>query len=307
MQDKASILSPSKHVEKDILPHYDFYEWDTVVLKVLIAEPVARHGLRDPLQQTLPNARLLFVDERSGTDGRFDRTDSAGEGVLPFDIAFVDASFCYGRGVDFARDLQRQSKQANVVLVGDTPEQLADGFPLQCSGYVLAPLTRNAICQQLSNTRYPLQLRGDLPAKTLPPSQIYARCFGTFEVFCEGVPLRTKRQKSKELLACLVCQRGALFSVGDVEAVLWELSPYTSSNQSYLRHLVADLKKSLETVGAQDMLVKRRGFLGINPNAFECDYYDFLDGKPDAPPFAGQFMSQYSWAEPLGAALGAMR
>ena len=264
-------------------------------------------GLRNALQQTLPNANLLLADENNGGGGCFGRTNSTTEGVPPFDIAFVDASFGHGRGVDFARDLQRQSKRANVVLVGDTPDQLADGFPPQCSGYVFAPLTGSTICQQLSNTRYPLQLSGSLSAKKLLPSQIYARCFGTFEVFCEGVPLRTKRQKSKELLACLVCQRGALFSVGDVGAVLWELSPYTSSNQSYLRHLVADLKKSLEAVGAQDMLVKRRGFLGVDPNAFECDYYDFLDRKTDAPPFVGQFMSQYSWAEPLGAALGAMR
>ena len=122
-------------------------------------------------------------------------------------------------------------------------------------------------------------------------------------MFCDGVPLRTKRKKSKELLACLVCQRGALFSVGDVEAVLWEMSPYTSSNQSYLRHLVADLQKSLQACGAQDILVKQRGLLGVNTSAFECDYYDYLDKKPDAPPFTGRFMSQYSWAEPLGAAL----
>lgn len=280
---------------------------------MLVAEPNTRRAIFNTLHTALPHAQLIRADKVHAAGGgikldHFGDSDCGSSKIgasrhRPFDIAFVDTAFAHGHGVNFVHDLQQLSGNANVVLVGDTPEQLAGGFSLHCSGYVVAPLTRNIVYHELSNMRYPLQRKPSMPQSAPQTPHVYVRCFGAFEVFCDGVPLHTKRQKSKELLACLVCQRGALFSVGDVEAVLWELSPYTSSNQSYLRHLVADLQKSLQACGADNMLVRRRGFLGVNTNAFECDYYDYLDKKPDASPFTGRFMSQYSWAEPLAAAL----
>ena len=65
-----------------------------------------------------------------------------------------------------------------------------------------------------------------------------------------------------------------------------------------VRNLVVDIKKSLSELEIQNFFVKEYNNFRINPEAIKCDYYDFLAGDPKAvKSFAGEFMSQFSWAE----------
>ena len=58
------------------------------------------------------------------------------------------------------------------------------------------------------------------------------------------------------------------------------------------------LKKDLEAVGAGDVLVKNWNLWGVDASKVQCDYYDFLEGKPEAvEKYNGQFMRQYAWSE----------
>ena len=78
---------------------------------------------------------------------------------------------------------------------------------------------------------------------------------------------------------------------------LWEYSEGTIRHASYLRNLRSDLKRVLREHQAEDILVQRRGLLGIDRTLVSCDYYDYLDGKLSADTFEGEYMNQYSWAE----------
>ena len=52
------------------------------------------------------------------------------------------------------------------------------------------------------------------------------------------------------------------------------------------------------------MLLKGRNFLGVAVEKIDCDYYRLLQGDTGTiGAFIGEFMSQYSWAEPTTAAL----
>ena len=67
---------------------------------------------------------------------------------------------------------------------------------------------------------------------------------------------------------------------------------------SYLKNLRHDLANTLESLGCSEALVRRRGMIGIVTSEIDCDYYDFLAGKPGAEmSYGGEYMSQYSWAE----------
>ena len=198
--------------------------------------------------------------------------------------------------------LQDLRPKLNVVIVGGQPEDFVDVFELHCSGHILKPVTKAALLRELCDLRYSVEQNlGEVDGGSR--MRFYARCFGNFEFFCDGKPLHTKRLKSKELLAYLVCQRGSFCSVGEVEAALWEMEPYRSANQSYLRHLVSDLGASLRECGGEDVLMRKRGYLGVDPTTFACDYYDYLENRSGAPQFMGQFMSQYTWAEHIRAGL----
>jgi hypothetical protein len=64
-----------------------------------------------------------------------------------------------------------------------------------------------------------------------------------------------------------------------------------TSHMSYLKRLCADLLAAAEK-------------LGLNTDLIDCDYFDYLAGKPDAiSAYQGVYMEQYSWAEVTNSAL----
>ena len=66
-------------------------------------------------------------------------------------------------------------------------------------------------------------------------------------------------------------------------------------NSAYLRQLMLDLKNTLKSIGAENVLRHETTFYRVDPNLLKCDYFDFLEtGKQK---FIGEYMTQYSWAE----------
>ena len=128
------------------------------------------------------------------------------------------------------------------------------------------------------------------------------RCFGTFEVFAGGKPLAFKRSISKELLAVLTDRRGAGITSKQICAVIWQENYDDMKNMNYLRQAFSDLRKTLESVGAGDVLL-HSGIhsYSLNTELTDCDYYSYM--QCGDPPFTGEYMKQYSWAEETGALL----
>ena len=58
------------------------------------------------------------------------------------------------------------------------------------------------------------------------------------------------------------------------------------------------LKATLNTVGADEVLISEPGSYAIDISKVSCDYYRLLDGDENAAQsFMGEYMNQYSWAE----------
>ena len=121
------------------------------------------------------------------------------------------------------------------------------------------------------------------------------RCFGHFEVYAREEALQFKRSKSKELFAFLVDRNGAGMTAKQICAVLFSDDTDDGKNAAYIRQLVLDLKNTLKTVGAENVLCHDTPYYRIDTNLVKCDYFSHLEtGKPE---FHGEYMSQYSWAE----------
>ncbi len=220
--------------------------------------------------------------------------------VSDFDVAFVDIDMPGMNGIDLARELKRRNPKVNIVFATGYGEYMADAFALHSSGYLMKPITAEAVAEELENLRFP---------PCLPTSdddgRLVVRCFGNFEVFAEGKPVVFARAKSKELFAFLVDRRGAVVSLREAEAAIWE-EPLggRGASSSYLRTLVWGMRQALSACGHSEVLVRRRGMIGVDMRHVSCDYYDFLAGNPMAiAAWRGEYMSQYSWAEVTKAAL----
>ena len=60
----------------------------------------------------------------------------------------------------------------------------------------------------------------------------------------------------------------------------------------------SNLVKGLNEQGIEDILVRSRNSLAVDPGKFDCDYYQAMEGDVTAlNQFHGEYMRQYSWAE----------
>ena len=56
--------------------------------------------------------------------------------------------------------------------------------------------------------------------------------------------------------------------------------------------------KGLREVGAEEVIIRKRDEMAVNPELLDCDYYRFAEldvGAVNA--YANEYMSQYYWAE----------
>lgn len=217
----------------------------------------------------------------------------------PLDVAFLDIEMPGDlSGLVLAGQLKARYPKLNIVFITGHQEYAMNAFEMDASGYLLKPLTEQAVAHQLSVLRF----KSD---GTQPGGKIRIRCFGTFEAYCNGAPLDFSYSKSKELLACLVDHNGALCSNDTLIGNLWPDEPANAYTKARLRKCVKDLKDVFASVGASDVICHQlRIGIGLDVSRLDCDYYRYLQGDPMAVhQFNGAYMSQYDFAEETRAAL----
>jgi len=168
---------------------------------------------------------------------------------------------------------------------------------LRPSGYIMKPATRDKVIKEIENLRNP-------PARTVAAKRVRIQCFGSFEIFVDEKPIKFMRAKSKEMLAYMVDRHGAGCSSAEMANALWEDGIYDRSRQKQISVIRLDLIKSLTQAGADDIIIKSRDVMSVNPEKFDCDYYMALEGDMVmVNSFMGEYMMPYPWAETTNAAL----
>ena len=125
-----------------------------------------------------------------------------------------------------------------------------------------------------------------------------ARTFGNFTLLYDGKVVKFSRTKSLEILGYLILKNGSSVKTKELISVLWGDHADSSRYGNNLRNLIIDIKQKLSALGIQNFFITEYNNFRINPEAIKCDYYDFLSGDKKAiNKFAGEFMSQFSWAE----------
>ena len=250
----------------------------------------------------LPRKALEHAIQEAATQAHITTCASAAEALAQpnlsaFEVAFLDIDMHDMGGIELAYELKRSNPRINVVFVTGYGDYMADAFSLHSSGYVMKPVTAEKIRIELENLRYP-------PHEQHAQGKLVIRCFGNFEAYANGEPIVFSRTKTKELLAYLVNRRGALCDNKEIQATLWENRPNTRSIRSYFRTTVADLRATLRKAGHEDIIIKRRGSIGVRIENIICDYYRYLEKDPlGISAYHGEYMQQYSWAELTRAAL----
>lgn len=204
--------------------------------------------------------------------------------TTPVDIAFLDIQMPVLSGIMLAKKLKSVNPRVNVIFVTAHTQFALEAYRIHASGYITKPVGIEQVEAELDGLRYPVAL----PAT----HKLQIKCFGNFEVFSDGIPVKFARSKSKELFAYLVDREGAAVNVNELNAILWE-----EDKKSYFRNLIADIQTTLKSVGAESVFCKRHSECFIDPSQVDCDAYRYKANDPDAiRSYRGEYMSQYDWA-----------
>ena len=206
------------------------------------------------------------------------------------DVAFLDIHMPGMSGIELAHELKKLNEKVNIVFATGYSEYMKAGIDLRLSGYIMKPVTPEAVRTELENLRHPIEWNAEKRIKILT--------FGNFDVFVDGSPVKFERKQSKEILAYLVDKRGTSATYAELAAILWEDEEYDRTKQKNLQVYIAGLVKSLHAVEVRDLILKSRQGILVNTKIVDCDYYRFLEGDTRAiNSFTGQYMNAYSWAE----------
>lgn len=199
------------------------------------------------------------------------------------DIAFLDIEMPKLNGIQLAKALKSINPIINIVFVTAFDRFALDAMKMHASGFVTKPVNEEKVFEEINGLRYPVELT--------PTKKLQIKCFGNFEVFHDGQPLKFAYNKSKELFAYLVDREGSAININELNAVLWE-----EDHTSYLRNLISDIQKTLAKIGASDVFVKRHNECYIDTSKVDCDAYEYKNNNPEAiRMYRGEYMYQYSW------------
>ncbi len=202
----------------------------------------------------------------------------------PCDVAFLDIDMPEIGGIDMGRQLKLLNPNVNIIFATGYDDYMKEAFELHASGYCMKPITPEKIDKELNNLR-----------RTVMPSdrKVRIQCFGNFEIYIDGEPIDFRYSKSKEMLAYIV-DAGSACTYSQISAALWD----SEISGSYIRTLRKDILDTFKAKGAEAAVIQRWGRLGIDKDMVSCDFYDWIEGKPEAiNAYWGKYMYQYSWAE----------
>ena len=212
------------------------------------------------------------------------------------DVVFIDIRMPQKDGLTLAKEMIQAVPMTNVIITTAYPEYALEALGLYVSGYLLKPVLEDELAEALRNLRFPVRKQ-----ERLPEHGLYVRCFGSFEVFFDGKPLRFGRSQAKELFAYLIDRRGATATVGECCAILWgDEADDSGKKRNYFHHIWKNLKKTLESVGCTDVLANSWNAYTIHPEKIRCDYYEATAETVRSLMSRDEYMSQYSWAEGRG-------
>ncbi len=172
-------------------------------------------------------------------------------------ILFLDIEMPGINGIDVVPMLKEKYKKLNIIYVTGHPEYVFDAVGMHPSGFLTKPVCEQDIIRELQELRFPLE-----PVK----SPLKVQC-SPFALFANGKPFDFGRGMTIELFAYLIYKEGAFCTNGELLGILWGGDP---DKQGNLRQLVLNMRKCLKRIGAESIIVKKYGKMGVDIDAIEC-------------------------------------
>lgn len=212
-------------------------------------------------------------------------------------LALLDIDMPDMGGLELASELKKKSPGIKVIFLTGYSEYAVDAYAMHATGYLLKPVSYEKLLSELEYAMEPAGEEAVVAKDTGIGKKVKVQTFGYFNILVDGKLVVFKRNKAKELIACLVDRQGQFVSRKDMFYILWEDDDYDRAKQKYLDTIIRSLRDTLEEYDIADIFELESGMMRIVPEKLDCDLYRFLDEDEEAiRSFRGEYMSSYSWA-----------
>ena len=211
-----------------------------------------------------------------------------------FELAFLDIEMPGMNGIECAKVLREKMPGLLIVFVSAYDDYLRESNEIGGDDYLLKPYTTEIIEKSMEKMRLLVRRQR---------KNIHVQMFGRFVVTKDGTPVPL-RGKAKEILALILVKHGKEISNEEIYTTIWEERGYSNVQMKVYYNALRRLKDTLKVYEIQEILISTaRGHMA-NTDAFDCDYYTWMNRKMrademinEADQFEGEFLSEYSWGE----------
>ncbi len=259
-------------------------------------EKLALLHLTNILEEMFPDDTVTgFSDQIEALDFAKDLMEKKEQ----LEFLFLDIEMYGMSGIELARQFKDICPGVKILFVTGHDNYALEAFRLHARGYILKPVTRELIEEEMQNIEgYSQSERQQRMQGETEKKRITVRTFGNFDIYVEDEPLQFSRSKAKELLAFLVDKKGTGVNTAEISSILWEDKAYDRSLRNQTQTVISQMMRNLKGAGIEDCVIKKWNYLAIDPERIDCDYYNFLAGDVRAiNSYTGEYMSNYSWAE----------
>ncbi|MEA5038619.1 MAG: response regulator [Clostridiaceae bacterium] len=158
-------------------------------------------------------------------------------------VVFLDISMPQLSGIDAASMILDRYPETHIVFVTAYDQYAVEAFELYALDYILKPVTKERLEKTLKRLREKTE-RGNSREKRL---QI--QCLGRFQIgWDDGEPIKWRSEKTEELFAFLLHNRGKIVSRDEIIEAVWpDAAPERAAHQ--LHSAVYYIRKTLESYG----------------------------------------------------------
>lgn len=254
-------------------------------------EVLALEALTDEIKKVFPSEEIYSFQKPSQA---LDFAKELNSGSKELSYAFLDIEMNGMNGLELACELKKIYPNLILFFCTAYSNYAFNAFKICAKGYLQKPITAKEIERVLDEMVTDWKKDVLLEAK----HSVCVKTFGHFEVFVDGKPLSFEREKAKEMFAYLIDRHGALITTEQISEILWENELYNRKTKNKTTAITASLKKTLKSVGVEDILIKTWNHLAVDISKIKCDAYDFEQWDAVAVnSFHGEYMANYSWAE----------
>lgn len=204
-------------------------------------------------------------------------------------LAFLDVDMPNLNGLRLGQILRNINPDVMLIYVSSKEDSCPTAMRLKADGYIFKPYSISDISRIIE--------RAYIISEKLQKS-LFARTFGTFELFKGCEPIRFSNAKAKELLALCISYEGCPVNMETAISTLWPDRPINERSKRLYRKAISSIKDTIALYTDIEIFGNSRGSCYVYPSNLYCDHFLYKSNPTKYSYLAKEpYLKNYIWSK----------